>query len=352
MKILFFSRLYNPHIGGVEKHVESLGLELSKKKHQVTIITEGYQPNLPSMEAKHRIKIYRIPTHKTTEKDKKWLIWRWLWQHINLLKSADIIHVHDVGYWWLPYRFVFPLKKVFMTFHGYEGTSSPTILAIVQRKISEWLSSGTIGVGDFMRTWYRAQPNLVSYGAVQSSQLLKSPTQSNCQLFRAIYLGRLSQDIGIMTYLQALKILQKQGVKIKLDVFGDGHQFIEAKQFVKKNKLNVIFKGMVKNANQYLPNYKLAFVSSYLAILEAMRAQVPVIAVFNNQIKQDYLTCHPQAKNMLITNRPIVIAYNINQLIEKEKINRAKLTLAYNWAKTQTWQNLTTQYLKLWQTKA
>jgi len=342
MNILFFTRLYAPHIGGVEKHVANLSRELIKKNHQVTILTERFNPALPWHELNHGVNIYRIPLSNSSRQNKKWIIWKWIWQNKSLLKNADIIHIHDVFYWWLPFKLLFPFKKVFITFHGYEGINPPRRLVILQRKLGEWLSSGTVCVGDFMRTWYLARPKLVIYGAVKPIK----PT--NSKSLRAIYLGRLSQDSGIMVYLQALKILNVKNFPLGLDVFGDGPQLTEARKYAIAHNLDVNFKGMVINAEQKLPNYRYAFVSRYLAILEAMLAKIPVIAVYNNQIKYDYLTCHPQIKNMFLASKPqeVAKAVMVNTKIARQQKN--KLDSSYNWAKAQTWQKLAGQYISLY----
>ncbi|KKU73911.1 MAG: hypothetical protein UX99_C0026G0001, partial [Candidatus Amesbacteria bacterium GW2011_GWB1_47_26] len=49
MKVLMMTRLYWPHVGGVEKHVEKI-TEILKKKHQITIVCEKHDPKLPDYE--------------------------------------------------------------------------------------------------------------------------------------------------------------------------------------------------------------------------------------------------------------------------------------------------------------
>jgi glycosyltransferase involved in cell wall biosynthesis len=136
MNILFLSRLFYPHIGGVEKHVFEISQEFIRKGHRVTVITEHYD-NLPLIETYKKITIYRIPLKES--RDKKLQIWMWFFKHLHLLLESDIIHAHDVFFWYLPFRFLFPLKKVFTTFHGYETVFPPEPSAIKSRKLSERL---------------------------------------------------------------------------------------------------------------------------------------------------------------------------------------------------------------------
>lgn len=159
MKILFLCRLYYPHVGGVEKHVEKISNILSRK-HQIKIITEKYDASLKDYEKINGIEIYRLPPGN------KWAIWKWMKVNKHLLKWADIIHVHDVYFWILPFRLRNWRAKTYITFHGYEGNDAPNIKQIFWHKVNKWLTRGNICIGDFHKKWYHVTPDIVSYGAV------------------------------------------------------------------------------------------------------------------------------------------------------------------------------------------
>jgi len=120
MRILFFSRLFYPHIGGVETHLLNLSNELIKRGFDVVIITSRFDKTLSSCEEKGKLKILRIdyPEIKFLG---LFVIWfNLIFKHFNLINHADIIHIHDVFIWYLPFRLLFPRKdNVFITFHGY-----------------------------------------------------------------------------------------------------------------------------------------------------------------------------------------------------------------------------------------
>ena len=118
MNIIFFARLFYPHIGGVEKHVMRVSEELIKAGNKVSIVTEGFKKDLAEFEVYGDIRIFRIPVFPTLEKSKKWLIWKWLLAHQQLIFEADIVHIHDVFYWFIPFLF---RKRFYLTYHGYEG---------------------------------------------------------------------------------------------------------------------------------------------------------------------------------------------------------------------------------------
>ena len=103
MNILFISHYKWPHIGGVEKHIKEISEILVKNGHNVKVVSEEdiKQP---------RIKFFGLI-----------YIWYWFFKNISLIYKSDIVHVHDVFIWYLPFRFLFPFTKVFITFHGWEG---------------------------------------------------------------------------------------------------------------------------------------------------------------------------------------------------------------------------------------
>lgn len=247
MTILFFSRLFWPHIGGVEKHVERVSQELIKLGHEVTVVTEQYQLKLKKAEKHKGIKIYRIPIRDVSEKAKKWRIWRWLWQHRDLIQAADIVHVHDVFFWYLPFRLLFPKKKVFITFHGYETRFPPATSAIWQKRLAARLTAANICVGDYIGKWYGIKPTLVTYGATDQKKLPlpKKP--------HVLVLGRRSRDNNIQEVRQALK---------RVKHIPTTHSLRQA---------------------------SVVIASSYLSMLEALAAGRPVISLYSNPLKRDYL---------------------------------------------------------------
>lgn len=341
MNIIFFSRLFYPHIGGVEKHVLELGKRLVKKGYKVTVITENYQllPLSDNIEGIHIVRVNIGPDRRF----KKFKIWLELLKKINLIRSASIIHCHDIFFWYLPFKVIFPFKKVYTTFHGYEANEIPSKKSIMMHKISEKLSFGNICVGDFFNKWYGTKPTLVTYGAVDN-KLIKEGLESKNSTKDAMFLGRLEEETGIMQYLQSIK-----DKKIKLDIYGDGNLINKAKEYVKSNNIDATFKGFVFNATDYIKDYKYIFTSRYLGILEAMALKKPVFTEYNNKIKKDYLEMTPFASFISISKDSNQLSVEINKYIQgKSKVNTDK---AYEWVKDKTWEEMVKLYLKLWKFK-
>ena len=108
---------------------------------------------------------YEITVGKN-EKFKKFRIWWWMWKNRQIIREADVVHAHDVGFWYWPFRFLFWKKPFYITFHGYEGYP-PTKKQILIRKINEFLAWKNICIGAYLAKWYGTKPDYISYGAVE-----------------------------------------------------------------------------------------------------------------------------------------------------------------------------------------
>lgn len=355
MKILFLTRSYLPNIGGVEKHVEKLTEILIQNGHEVSIITEkshvSYSNNYHStsvsarsMENNKKPKIIRIKVGEDSW-FKKFRIWLKLFAYIKVIMASDVVHCHDVFFWYLAFKFIFPFKKVYTTFHGYEGNKIPNSRAIFMHKISEKLSSGNICIGDLLKKWYGTKPTYVSYGAVDLN-LIKFNENSVNKEKDIIFAGRLEEETGVLEYLKAIYLLKTKGIDLSVDVYGDGSLKKQAMTYVTKYNLNVKFMGFVSNVTDYIPKYKMIFVSRYLGILESLALRIPIFAQYNNSIKKDYLYMSPFAKYMFIASTGEEIAIAIEKYINKDLSIDTKG--GYEWVKDKTWENMVNIYLKLW----
>lgn len=344
MTILFLSRLFYPHIGGVEKHVMELSNRLIAKGHKVIVITEELQDNTTVKDNafKEGIEIYRIPVGPQN-KTKKLRIWFWLLKNRQLIKKSDVIHCHDVFFWYLPFRFLYPRKPVFTTFHGYE--SYPVSRkAIIIRKISEKLSFGNICIGDFIKKWYGTRPDFVSYGAVSVLNISSRKSyvlNPKSYIHSALFFGRLDEQTGIRAYNETFKKLRKKYPKFELLVVGDGPY----RNLIDKHAEII---GFQKNPEKYFKDHHFAFVSRYLSILEAMAAKRLVFALYNNPVKEDYLKMAPFAKFIIIENNAQSLTDQVEKIINNPKIEQEMVEGAYKWAKKQTWEEMARIYTSLW----
>lgn len=347
MTIVFLARLFYPHIGGVEKHVREVGKRLVKDGHKLIVITESSSQVYPNgqrpvlHEEIDGMEIYRIPVGMD-EKGKKWTIWRWFWQHKEILEKADIVHCHDVFFWYIPFRLLYPSKRAYMTFHGYE--SYPVRPgAVWMRKIAEKLSMGNICIGDFMKKWYGTKPTYVSYGGVALLKKNSSglPEEDSMKKKSAVFWGRLDEQTGILTYEAAFHIINKKYPQFSLDVIGNGEL---------SNKIDHRIKQIdfQENITEYLYKNQFAFVSRYLSILEALAAKRLVFAVYDNPLKKDYVEMAPFAPFIVIAHTPEELAQKVLYFVKNPKKEQELVYQGYAWVKDQTWEKVTGTYKKLW----
>ena len=331
--ILFLTRLYHPHIGGVEKHVMEISSELIKKGYKVEIVTEQFDANLPTQQTLNGVRVYRIPV-TTNERIKKFLIWRWVLTHPKLFIRADIVHIHDVFYWVFPLRLFMNGKKIFMTFHGYEGYPIKKTWKI-QRKIAEKLTNGNICVGDFMKKWYLTSPTSVIYGGVRlESNKYKPLVQS------AVFFGRLDSQTGVEQYIDAYKKVKLIFPKFKFTLVGEG-------KILRKVPKDIKVKGFTSEVSKYIGKNRFIFVSRYLSMLEALSQKREVVAVYDNQVKKDYLIMSPFREYITVCENSDQIAEHIIKRLINSSVDKKTLD-GYIWAKKQTWERIVSVYQNLW----
>jgi len=341
MYVTFLTRRFYPCIGGVEKHVMEISKELIKKGHVITIITESNDITSAVKDEINGIKIFRISTG-TDNWFKKIRIWKEIWKLRKVLQNSDVIHCHDVFFWYLPFRFVF-FKPVFTTFHGYESYPIKKG-AIISRKIAEKLSWGNICIGDFIKKWYGTKPTYVSYGGTEVIKLMPQvPEGSNVkqQKESALFIGRLDEQTGILTYAKTIEYVKKEYPKFDFSIVGDG----KYRKMLDKS-LKVF--GFKKDPEKYFAQYNFAFVSRYLSILEAFAHQKLVFATYDNPVKEDYLTLAPFAKWIVIEKDPKKLAEKVTYYLNNPAKKKELTDLAFLWVKDQTWAKVTEIYLSLW----
>ena len=340
MNILFISRSYYPHIGGVEKHAREIARRLIKRGHKVVVVTQ-LGPKEKQEELKDGVKIIRFYYPKI-----KLLgllrIWLWFINNLQLVKEANVVHIHDVFIWYLPLRFLFPQKPVFVTFHGWEGEFPIPLIYRFIRKISEKLSWGNICVGNYLTKWYGAKPNYVTYGGVNVIKSLKFKFKNSLKRIpKILFIGRLDEDTGLEVYLDALNNLKVRGINFKFEACGNGPLIGEVARYGRVN-------GFVKNLFPYIAKSHFIFSSGYLSILEAMAAKKIVFAAGSNPLKRDYLKLSPFAKWIIIGSSGENLAEKIEYLLKNPKTQRSILNQAYSWAVKQSWDKVLDIYLRLW----
>lgn len=258
MKILFIAKHKSPHIGGVERHLKAIGDRLQVTGNTITTISEeDIKPP--------RIKILGLL-----------YIWYWLFKNRKLITGCNLVHIHDVFIWYLPFRFLYPTKKVYITFHGWEGKWPIPMWNILNKRLANYLCNGSIAVGKYINKYYGITATHIIYGGVnpklQITNKQSLPLRSNKLHNTIVWLGRQDEDTGIN----------------------------EFKKWLSKQKTKYIVKYVTNDPNpeKYLRTAEYCVPSGYLSYLEAKSYGCKILTFANNPLKEDYWNEIQSLKNI------------------------------------------------------
>lgn len=329
MNITHLTRRYHPHLGGVETHVKSVVGELLQRSYKVTVITQQFSSSEALREVKQNLTIIRIPLECNQNKIKTWT---WFWKNRDLLVHTDIIHVHDVFWWILPFSIAIR-NKTFITFHGWEGRYPVPFINKLQRYAFAALSKKTIHVGAWIKEFYWDKPNITIYGGISENNKYKNNKKNNTT--QLVFLGRLSKDNDLEMYLRFVDLLKKSSANVTVTWIGDGEYKQECSKYGEVT-------GMLTDYSEYLEKADFVLASSYLSILEANSLGKQVLAFYSHDLKKRYLETYPIKDGLVIANDVdtlVSVAQEINEYNGQEIIEATK---------EYTWKHVTDTYISLW----
>ena len=350
LKILMLTTSFWPEKGGVERHVYELSCELAALGNEVVVVTGGVEKGYPSTEAIDGFEVVRLREEKGNGLGIMWRVVNWwrMWERRNLIRESDVVHLHDYRVflrWYLPFRALFAGKPVYMTYHGYEGY--PLSKRVIwSRKVILRFCAGCIGVGDFIERYYGTPCDYTVVGAVRTPVDRGKPVKRE----GAIFMGRLAEDMAIDRYLEVLEVLKSDfGIELTMKVLGDGPLRPSLADVVQRHALDVRFTGWVDDPFPFLEKARVAFVDSYLSILEAMACKTPIFSIYKNPLKRDYLEGFPASGELLtIREDPRELAKDVIDLLNNPGRYADRVERAYALSKELTWSSVAGTYLKLY----
>jgi glycosyltransferase involved in cell wall biosynthesis len=406
MKIIHLADRYWPHGGGVEYHLAQINKRLVADGHAVSVVTVAHEPGLPKTEVHQGVTIIRIPllSHawcskllntkglavlaKTWEKLHRWYYTARL---IPFLRQAHVVQVHDV-YWWIAPWWWLISGRLFITFHGYENEFGPTRAQKLWHQLGAAFTDGSLAIGGFHEKWYGVKPTVTSFGAVElgpvdgsvdesgdeigdgsvdesgdqsgdgfsdesgsdANELRSRRNNSNQRNFkkRIVFIGRLQELTGARELVAAVQLLPSQlQQKLQIDMYGQGELRQELQESITQHSLPITLHGFQAHAREELYNADVAFVSQYLAILEALVARVKIISFAGSEFKKAVLQSTPYADSLEIAQSVSELAELLqkvaDQPVQKNSYDNS-IQAHYTWAKAQTWVALTNMYYQLW----
>jgi len=291
MKIIQVTPYHLPHFGGIESVVKESSDRLSKKNHQVEVLTSNIGTNNGKLKSKKNLKINYLNALELAHTP---LIPSLFFKLLKLPKDS-IIHIHiaqafspEIVYLAskikkIPYvaqvhtdighssklGFLLPLYKKLFLKRDLKNADKVICLSESYKKL--------------LIKKYALEKNKLTVipNGVKEEFFIKAKKKSN--KINLLYVGRLSSEKNISKLLEAVFLLKNT---VTLDIVGDGTLRNELKEKTKKLKLkNVIFHGR-KSGKDLLELYKKAnifllasdFEGQPLVLLEAMATGTPIIA--------------------------------------------------------------------------
>ncbi len=260
-----------------------------------------------------------------------------------------VLHFHDAAtlHPFLPLlRAAGLLRKTYITFHGWEGKFPPEPTVIRQRQECERAAVGTMLVGEFIRRWYGAKGDVVTYGAADVKTLAQFPAVASGEPLRAAYVGRLEPDAGLPIVLDAFRRLRGMpGAPIRLSVFGSG----SLESLVRKEQRgNVTLEPALGDIREVYRSFPIIFASGYLTILEALCAGRVVFACYDNPLRKEYLTLHPAASSFYVCGSAAAVADGLIDCRDAFSDVLSRCGPGWTWAREQSWERLAGEYRSLW----
>jgi glycosyltransferase involved in cell wall biosynthesis len=296
LRILQVCPTYYNAMGGVAQHTRNLSERLGRK-HDVTVAALDPTGSLPKEERISRILVKRFPVFAPS---------KMYFYSSSLLKfllkncgNYDIVHAHN--YHSFPFLAAVIAKKpklnLILTPHyfGLGSSMKASVAHIPYSLVGLWMfqsASRIVCVSraerrilvkryliDSSKTCYI--PNGVNFEEISQSK----PSLENSDVFRIIYVGRLSKEKNLETLIEACSEVQRKIKNMQLMIVGDGPERVVLKELALKNRLeNILWMGKIqhqdiggyyKSASVFvLPSVREVF---GITILEAMAAGIPVV---------------------------------------------------------------------------
>jgi alpha-1,3-mannosyltransferase len=244
MKILQVTHHTAPCVGGIEKYVMELSLQLKKKGHEVEVLCLDRCPNskekLPAEETINGIKIHRIPFV-----DLKY--YKVAPSVLKFTKDFDVLHVQNIGFFsdFLALTKLLHRKKVVVNTHGgFFHTKKFSLLKKIYfytlNNLSLHLCNAVLvdskNDEEIFRKILGNKTQVMGLG-VDLVEYLK--IKSNPDNARMLYIGRLSRNKGLGSLLDVVAIAAKSNPKIKLVLLGKDFDGTEALLKEKIMKLGI-----------------------------------------------------------------------------------------------------------------
>jgi len=293
MKIVHVTPGFYPTVGGIQKYVEDLCLNLIRLGHQSDVITYERHTITGEKLKKHEkyngINIYRIPSFGMR-------LYPMAPEVIKKIKGYDIIHIHGIGFFCdvLSLTKAFHGKRLIISTHG--GIFHTNRFSLAKKLyFSIWCRLMMKNFDKIVavsrndeKLFSRISKNVVFIPngvEMETYSKIKRKPEKNMLLF----IGRLSPNKRIDLLVELVYLLKEDAPGVKLYVAGsewrNEQKKLDALVWKKNLEGSVIFTGEVSEKEKISLLSRAEFfvsASEYegfgISVIEAMAAGLPVIA--------------------------------------------------------------------------
>src|SRR2546422_5286487 len=366
MRVLMLSWEFPPRIiGGISTHVYHLSKSLVCKGNTVHVLTFDF-PNTQPEDVVEGVSISRVESAGVSQTD--FLLWIYSMNSLmiergkRLLRDQafDLVHAHD----WMVGRAALELNKssgipLVATVHATEIGRRAGLYDDYQRKIHEieqlliQYSEQVICCSQYMlrhlKVNFGAPPDKISVisNGVDMSQF-DSEKNDGRELRQklslgtrpaekvVLYVGRLVEEKGLHTLIEAFEILNQENVGATLIIAGEGPIKEELMTEVRQRGLEEVIRitGFVDEATLialYRSSNIFVLPSDYepfgISVLEAMAARIPVVVSDVGGLSE--IVEHGVTGLKVQPRDPVSLAASIRRLLEEESLARELTQKAY-----------------------
>lgn len=167
-------------------------------------------------------------------------------------------------------------------------------------------------------------------------------------------IGRLSAEKGFEYLIDAVPILLKQNVNIKLIIIGEGHEKIRLQKKIDTLNISnkVLLAGYKREAYRYLDCFDIFVIPSLteglpISILEAMQAKIPIVASRVGGIPE--VLQNGKGGLLVEPKNPTSLAHAILQIIDNPDLSQKFTNFSYKEAVSKyTGEDMALKYINLY----
>jgi glycosyltransferase involved in cell wall biosynthesis len=328
-----------PVVGGLEGQAHELARALVQRGHAVQVLSGRFDPGQKQIELIDGVQVHRLT----------WVEFkpaRFLFSPFNLARSlfklrreVDLVHVHNISWFG---AFVTLLAKtlglpVIVKLPNFGDFGIPGmhrgpfgVLRVALLKGSDAIVAMTPeSVAELVGIDYPIANVLkVTNGIALCSAKLPIPRRDQSEVVRAIFVGRLSPEKGLLDLLHAwVTVKGRASPSVKLSIIGDGPQADELRALALALGIgdSVEFLGYREDVPAELAKANVSVLPSYAegnsnSILEAMRAGLPIVAT---RVGGAAIQVGSEGDRFLVAPRDRqMLADRLHELIEDEALRR------------------------------